>query len=67
MADNSARIAELRQILAEGNTSTSIDGRSATWDLDQVRQELNELIREDDTQRVRKPRLSSVNLRNIAR
>lgn len=67
MPDNTARIAELRAILQEGLTQTNVDGRSATWDLDQVREELQQLLREDDTQRLRKPRISSVNLRNIAR
>ncbi len=67
MADNTARIAQLRKILQAGVTSTNIDGTSVSVDLDQVRTELQQLMREDDTQRIRKPRVSSVNIRNLSR
>ena len=62
MADNTAKIAELRAILEAGATSTTIAGTSVTVDLDQVRKQLSRLMAEDDTQRSRRPRLSSVNL-----
>jgi hypothetical protein len=67
MADNTARIAQIRAILQGGVTQTAADGRSATWDLAALRIELQQLMREDDTQKVRKPRVSSVNIRNLAR
>lgn len=62
MADNTAKIAELRAILQSGVTTISVDGTTTTVDLNQIRLELRQLIAEDDTQKTRKPRLSSVNL-----
>lgn len=62
MADNTDKIASLRTILESGVTSTSVDGTTVSVDLNQVRAELSRLLAEDNTQRVRRPRLSSVNL-----
>lgn len=62
MADNTAAIAELRALLQAGETQTTIAGTSVTLDLDQIRKELSRLMAEDDIQRSRRPRLSSVNL-----
>ena len=65
MADNTARISELRAILQEGVTTSTVDGTSVTTDLDQVRKELNLLIQTDDTQKARRPRLSSINVGSL--
>lgn len=65
MADNTQRIADIRAILQTGVTSTNVDGTQVTLDLDQLRRELLQLVREDDSQRRRKPRLSSVNLSGL--
>ena len=65
MADNTARIAELRATLEAGVTSTSIAGTTVSVDLSQIRIELTRLLAEDDTQRARRPRISSVNLSGI--
>lgn len=67
MPDNSARIAEIEAILESGVTSSNIDGTQETTDFAQLRLELSRLRATDTTQRVRRPRLSSVNLRDLAR
>ncbi len=65
MADNTTRIAELRAILEEGVTSSTIDGTSISVDLKQARLELNRLVRADNTQRLVRPRLSTVNISGL--
>jgi len=65
MADNTARIAEIREILQSGATSVSVDGTTTQLDLASLRRELRELMREDDVQRGRRPRVSSVDLRGL--
>jgi len=65
MADNTTRIAELRAILESGETSIASDGTSVQYDLKQIRQELNRLLQTDDTNRLIRPRLSSVNLSGL--
>ena len=62
MADNTARIAELRLILESGVTSTSIDGTSVQVDLGAVRIELQRLVNTDTASKLRRPRLSTVNI-----
>lgn len=49
MADNSAKIAELRAILDAGRTSESVDGVSASTDLAEVRRQLTYYLQTDDT------------------
>lgn len=65
MADNTARITELRAILQSGVTTISINGTTTNVDLNQIRTELRQLMAEDNTQKSRRPRLASLNLRNL--
>jgi threonine aldolase len=62
--DNSARIAEIRAILQAGARQVTVDGTTVTYDFAALRQELRELMSEDDILRHRKPRISSINLGN---
>lgn len=64
MANNTDRIAEIREILRTGASTVVVDGTTTTYDFPALRQELRELIAEDDTQRHIKPRVSSINLGN---
>lgn len=65
MPDNTAKIAELRSILESGTTSITVAGTTTAVDLNQVRIELSRLMAEDDTQKKRRPRISSINLGNL--
>lgn len=62
--DNSVRIAQIREILAEGASTVVRDGTTVTWDLDQLRRELRELEATDDTHRGKRPVASQINLGN---
>jgi len=64
MADNTAKIAEIRTLLESGATSISVDGQNVTLDLTSLRKELNRLIGDDDATvaNMRRPRMSSVNM-----
>lgn len=62
MADNSARIAELRKILETGMTSVTVDGHSVAIDLNSVRAELRRLMAEDDEQSSTRPIASNIYL-----
>lgn len=64
MADNAARIAEIRNLLRTGVQSSSVDGVSTTLNLDSLRQELRRLEAEDDTAADSRPRVSQVWLEN---
>ena len=65
MADNTARIAAIRAILRTGVTATTDDGTTTSIDPESLRSELRQLVDEDDTQRVRRPRISTVNLSRL--
>lgn len=65
MADNTRRIAEIRETLRTGVVSSNVDGTSMTIDPESLRKELRQLTGEDDTQRSRRPRISSVNLSGL--
>ena len=65
MADNTAAIAELRAKLQSGVTNTTVDGTSVAVDLSAIERQLKRLIAEDNTQRSRRPRLSSVNISGL--
>ncbi len=65
MADNTARIAAIRELLQSGVTSTVVDGTSVTFDPDSLRRELHQLIADDDVQRTRRPRISSVKMNGL--
>lgn len=62
MADNTAKIAELEEILRQGVTQTTIDGVTIVRDLDSVRAELRQLKAEDDTIGNRRPQSFTVDL-----
>lgn len=62
MADNTAEIARLRAILNSGKSSYTIEGQTVSYDLAQVRKRLLELIAEDDTETVRRPRSVRIKL-----
>lgn len=62
MANQSAEIARLRAILNGGKSSYSVEGQSVTYDLDQVRKRLQELIAQDESETVRRPRASRIRL-----
>jgi hypothetical protein len=65
MADNTARIAAIRAILSSGVTSSTVDGTTIVYDLESLRKELHVLCAEDNTQNIRRPRISSVNLSGL--
>lgn len=65
MANNSARIKEIREVLQTGVSSSTVDGTTTTFDLDSLRRELAQLVAEDDTQKSRKRRLTSVNISRL--
>jgi hypothetical protein len=48
MADRSVEIAAIEKILNAGTSSVSVDGLSASYDLDALRKRLLELKAEDD-------------------
>lgn len=62
MADNAAKIAELQAILQSGGQSVSVDGTQVTFNLNEVRQTLRELMASDDTQSGRRPVAARINL-----
>jgi hypothetical protein len=62
MANNTAKIAELKAVLQRGVTTVTVNGTTTVYDLDVVRQQLRELEATDDTDATRKPRISSLNL-----
>ena len=62
MADNRARIAEIKEILRSGAQSVVTDGTSVAFNLDSLRKELRELLAEDDRFQDRRPVASSIYL-----
>ena len=62
MADHSARIEEIEEILRTGATSVSTDGTSISYDFASLRRELRRLRAEDDAHRGRRPVVSSIKL-----
>lgn len=65
MADNSERIAEIRELLRTGAKRTSTDGTSVEFDLASLRQELRQLIAEDDTLAGSRPVASTIRLGGV--
>lgn len=49
MADNSQKIAELEEILNAGVTQVGVDGTNTSFDLNEVRKQLEYLKRTDTT------------------
>ena len=62
MADNTKRIAEIREILQAGASQVSSDGVTVTFDLPQLRKELRLLEAEDRLKRGRRPVVASIKL-----
>ena len=65
MADNTAAIAAIREILRSGVTSTNTDGTSVTVDPESLRKELAYLIATDDTEAALRPRTFGVKLSGL--
>lgn len=55
MADHSERIAEIQDILRTGAKRVNVDGQSMEYDFAALRQELRELMADDNTNAGRKP------------
>jgi len=62
MADNSARIAEIQEILRAGATSVSVDGVTTTYNFNELRKELRDLQQSDDSQKRKRPVASNIYL-----
>lgn len=65
MPDNTTKIAEIRETLESGVSSSSIDGISTSIDRDSLRRELRRLLAEDDSRRGRRPAVASIDLSNL--
>ena len=62
MADNTARITEIRAILQAGATTVKTAGVEVVYDFAQLQRELRELLADDDDQRGRRPVSAAINL-----
>lgn len=62
MADNSAKIAEIRAKIQRGMTSFATDGQSGSYDLDALKAELRRLEADDNTARKKKPIITKIRL-----
>ena len=62
MADNAAKIAKIRTLLATGAASMTVDGVQTSYNLDSLRKELSRLESEDDTVLVNRPTFASIDL-----
>jgi hypothetical protein len=60
MPDNSAKIAEIKALLATGATSVSTDGTHTAFDPKSLRQELRRLEAEDANAQTNRPVAASV-------
>lgn len=55
MADHTTRITAIQTILRTGARSVSVDGVNVTYDFEELRNELRQLMSEDDTHKGRRP------------
>lgn len=62
MADHSERIAEIQEILRAGASSVTTDGTTVSYDFDELRRELRQLMAEDDAHKKRRPVAASIYL-----
>jgi len=62
MADNTTELARLRAILNSGATEVFVDGQKVKVDPSAVRLRIRELVATDDTETVKRPRASSIDL-----
>jgi len=60
MADNAARIAEIRAFLQTGASSTSVDGLHVSFDRETLENELQRLMEEDAIMQTKRPVASSI-------
>lgn len=65
MADNAKKIAALERLIQGATTRVTTDGTSTDFDLDAARAELRRLREQDDTQKGRRPVISTINLSNF--
>lgn len=62
MADHSAKIAEIQNLLRAGARNVSVDGVNVTYDFDELRRQLRLLMAEDDSLRGRRPLVGRIDL-----
>jgi hypothetical protein len=62
MSSTTEKISELRSILQSGVRKVVVDGVVTEYDLDAIRRELDHLMQEDQQQRHRRPRASTIYL-----
>ena len=62
MADNTKRIAEIKEILQAGASQVATDGTTVTFDFPQLRKELRLLEAEDRLLKGRRPVATSIQL-----
>lgn len=62
MADNSVQIARIQKILRNGVRTVVVDGVTTTFDFEELRRQLRELMASDDTHRGRRPVISTIDL-----
>lgn len=62
MADHSAAIAEIEEILRAGVKQTTVDGTTVVYDLPSLRKELRRLKRTDDATKGKRPLVATVRL-----
>jgi hypothetical protein len=62
MANNAAKIAEIRALLQTGATDVSVDGTRTAFDVESLRKELRRLEAEDATMQTQRPVAASVYL-----
>lgn len=63
MPDHSAEIARLQALLDAGVTASSVDGRSASFNPQRIRQRLAELLEEHDGSEYSRPKHATITLR----
>jgi hypothetical protein len=64
MADNTQKISELEEVTQGGAKRVTTDGTSVEFDQKAAREELRRLRAADNTQKGRRPVISSINLSN---
>ena len=62
MANNAAKIAEIKALLETGASDVSQDGQRTAFDLDSLRKELRRLEAEDATAQTKRPVAASIYL-----
>lgn len=62
MANNTAAISELDDVIRAGANTVEVDGQKVQFDLGAMRRERNDLIQTDTTRAVDRPRVATVKL-----